>query len=479
MSSSLKKIVNSTLLLTVGQGSAQMLSLIRNAIFGHYLSPEDFGVAATFAITISAVEMASDMGADKLLIQAKDGDNIVLQNTIHSFNFIRGLVSAIIIVFMVPYLIDSFNIKTASWAFYLLAFVVFIRGFVHLDVKRFHREMKFLPFVLTELIPQVVVVLLSYPLVLHFKNYDAVIYLILLHALFYVLMSHVLSKRSYQISFDSTYFKKILTFGWPLILNGILMYFIFQGDKLFVGINYDLSTLGVYSAAFMITMVPALLVVKIFTSILLPLFSKSQDDWYKSNNNYLLATEVVMLIALLFAAIFIFFGDTILAVVFGSQYQGNGLLIAILSIMWAFRIIRVAPALLAMSKGDTKVSLMANILRSFALVGVYLLTINKYPIEMIAFCGCAGELLAFLLSIVQLKYKIKVQYTSVFIRFILYCFFILSFIAPAYYLDIEYKVIFYTSLFLFVFSLYIRFSRVAKVIKCSFFMNKEGVATLE
>jgi len=147
--------------------------------------------------------------------------------------------------------------------------------------------------------------------------------------------------------------------------------------------------------------------------------------------------------------------------------------------MWAFRIIRVAPALLAMSKGDTKVSLMANILRSFALVGVYLLAINKYPIEMIAFCGCAGELLAFLLSILQLKYKFKMQYASVFIRFILYCIFILSFIVPAYYLNIGYKIIFYTSLFLFIVSLSMRFSRIAKVIKYSLFMNKEGVAALE
>jgi O-antigen/teichoic acid export membrane protein len=48
-----------------------------------------------------------------------------------------------------------------------------------------------------------------------------------------------------------------------------------------------MERLAVYSAAFMLTMTPALLVIKVLSSVILPIFSKKQDDlniFLKENN---------------------------------------------------------------------------------------------------------------------------------------------------------------------------------------------------
>lgn len=420
MNLSFAKLFSNTLILTIGQAGGQALSLLRNAIFGHFLSPEDFGVAAIFTITISAVEMASDMGADKLLIQSKEGNEKNFQNTVHFYMFLRGLIGGAILYFISPYIATSFKIPDNSDAFLILAWVVFIRGFIHLDIKRLQRQFIFFPFVITEIFPQFIAVLIAFPLVQHFDNYQAVAYVIIVHALFYVLISHSYAKRRYRLQINIDYLKKLFSFGWPLILNGFLMYFIFQGDKLFVGKYFDLTTLGIYSAAFMITMVPAQMIVKIMISLKLPVFSKFQDDIFKLNYTYLVGTEAALYIAFFFSTFFMFFGNYVLVLVFGNQYTGIAILVSILSFMWSLRIIRVPSTLFAMAKGNTRISLAGNILRSFALLGVYLLSIKQAPIEQIALCGCAGEILAILYSTVAIKRFYQASLLPFLVRFCLF-----------------------------------------------------------
>jgi len=276
MATNVKKFAKTSLLLMLGQASGQAFSLLRNAIIGHLLSPRDFGIASTFAITVSIIEMASDMGIDKLLLQAKDGNDTLLQNTAQFFSIIRGVISGFFIFIIAPYIAALFKINEAEWAFSLLAFVPIIRGCMHFDVKRFHREMIFFPNLFAELIPQVITFLLTFPIVMIRTDYSAVIDLILLQSLLLVLMTHLLAKRRYKIAFDKFAFRKTVEFGWPLMLNGFLMFFIFQGDKLVIGIYYDMEKLGVYSAAFMLTMTPALLIIKVLNSVMLPFLSKKK-----------------------------------------------------------------------------------------------------------------------------------------------------------------------------------------------------------
>jgi O-antigen/teichoic acid export membrane protein len=422
MATNVKKFAKTSLLLMLGQGSGQALSLLRNAIIGHLLSPRDFGIASTFAITVSIIEMASDMGSDKLLVQAKDGNDTLLQNTAQFFAIIRGFISGFFLFLVAPYVAALFKISEAEWAFSLLAFVPIIRGFMHFDVKRFHREMNFFPNLFAELTPQVITFLLTFPIVMIRTDYSAVINLILLQSLLLVLMTHFLAKRRYKITFDQLAIKRLVEFGWPLMINGFLMFFIFQGDKFVIGIYYDMEKLGVYSAAFMITMTPALLIIKVLTSLILPFFSRKQDDIALLNVNYLLSTEITVLIVSAYIAFFTLYGDIFLTLVFGKHYQGYGDLMISLGILWSLRMLRVPATLLAMSKGDTKVGLIANIFRSLALFGVFYFAMKQYPIETIAYVGCVGELLAVFITLKQIKHKFDEQYISFLHKIALFLF---------------------------------------------------------
>lgn len=454
MVSNVNKIAKTSFLLMLGNVLGHSFSLLRNAILGHFLSPQDFGIAATFAVTVSFLEVVGDMGSDKLLVQAKDGNDIRLQSSAQSFAVLRGIMSSIFLLIAAPYVTMLFNIPQAESAFFLLALVPFIRGFIHLDVKRIQRELRFIPNMLAELIPQFISCLLAFPIVFIRADYSAAIILILLQSLLLVLMTHQLANRGYKISFDRSFFKRMLKFGWPLMINGSLMFFVYQSDKFIIGSYYDIEKLGVYSAAFMLTMAPALLMSKVLNTVILPLFSKNQDDHGRLNASYMHATEITVLIASAYTVLFALFGGAALALVFGKHFQGNAELMAALGILWSLRTLRVPATLLAMSKGYTKVGLTANIFRSFAIIGVFYFSIRQSPIELIAYVGCAGELLAVLVTLIQIKKIYGRQYRLFSINIWLFIFSVTTSMFYIFYCSNNFANMLITSFaFIFLFSL--------------------------
>ena len=52
------------------------------------------------------------------------------------------------------------------------------------------------------------------------------------------------------------YARRLLTFGWPLLVNGLLMFGIVQGDRLIIGTAYSVYDLGIYSVALTLAMAP-------------------------------------------------------------------------------------------------------------------------------------------------------------------------------------------------------------------------------
>ena len=141
-----RRVFAGAAVLATGKVAGQGCVLIRNIIIARLIGPENFGIAATFAITVTLLEMASDVASDKLLIQAENGDDPRLQKTAQFLLAARGLFLAVVLCALVWPVSKLFEVSQARWAFWWLAVVPIIRGLVHLDVKRMHRDMRFGPF---------------------------------------------------------------------------------------------------------------------------------------------------------------------------------------------------------------------------------------------------------------------------------------------------------------------------------------------
>jgi len=85
-----KTAIKGTLLLSGGRMMDRVLQLLRNIIVARLISPEDFGIASLFVMTVSFLEMVSNLAVDTLLIQSPHGENPRFQQTSQLMMAVRG-----------------------------------------------------------------------------------------------------------------------------------------------------------------------------------------------------------------------------------------------------------------------------------------------------------------------------------------------------------------------------------------------------
>lgn len=389
-----QRILGGAALLATGQVLRQSFSFIRNIIIARLISPDDFGIAATFVIAVSLLEMISDLAAHRLLVQAEDGNDERFQETAHLLMVVRGAVNAVLLFLLAWPFSRLFNIPEARWAFQCLAIVPLVMGFAHLDRKRLHRDMRFGRDTIVDVVDQIIPLMAAWPLAIWLGDYSAVLWLLIARAVVSVAASHLVAHRPYRWACDKVYLKRMLTFGWPLLVNGLLMFGIFQGDRLVVGTAYTMTDLGFYSVAFTLTMMPTFMVARITSSLLLPLLSNVQTSPQKFQARYALSVQALWPAAALLATPFILGGTFLVTEIYGDKYAPAGTVIGWLAAMQAVRLMRSAPALAAMARGDTRTLMLSNMARSCALVLAVLAATLNAELVWIAASGLVGELLA-------------------------------------------------------------------------------------
>jgi O-antigen/teichoic acid export membrane protein len=398
-----QKLLGGGGLLAGGQVLGQACSFARNVVVARMLTPDDFGIAATLGIAMSMFEMVSNLAVDRLLVQAEDGDEPAFQATAQLFHVLRGIgIAALLFALAWPFS-RLYNIHQALWAFQCVALVPLLRGFIHLDAKRMQREYRFGADVAIELVSQIVLVLSAWPIAWWFKDYSAMLWLLILQALVAVAMSHAVSKRPYAWAWDRVYFNRMCVFGWPLLFNGLLMFLIFQSDRMIIGSVYDITLLGIYSAAFSITFVPSMIISNVASTLLLPVLSKNKGDSERFAEYYSLSIIFLCLLGVVATVGFIILGQRVVELTFGEKYASVEAFIGWLALMHMLRTIRFAPTLASMALGDTVAPMIANIARA-ALVPVGLgVAISGEPLVWLVIVGCVSELVSLNVILGRLK----------------------------------------------------------------------------
>ena len=412
------KLLKGGAVLGTTQLVGQLCSLGRNVIIARLVSPADFGISAIFVMVIAFLEMMSNLSLDRLLVRAADGNEPKFQQVAHFLQVFRGVVIFIILLVLAAPLASLFSIPEATGAFYVLAFIPLFNGFCHLDPKRVEREMRFWPGASVELISQVVVLILAWPVGKWFGDYRAMLALLLVKTLILMVGTQIVAERKYGWSRDKEYIKRFMTFGWPLLVNGLLLFGILQGDRFIMGSakklfgsSYDMVDVGLYSAAFMLTMMPAMVFNKISRSLFLPVLSAVQYE----NTDFLVKSrrfgEILVVAASIFGGGLLLVGDRLLPLVYGAQYRTAGILTGCLSVLWAIRMLRVLPSTIAMAKGNTKVLMKANFVRILSLAGVLFVVANGLDLVWIAVAGMVGEMAAYCWSLMLIKHNLCIPYT--------------------------------------------------------------------
>ena len=389
--------------LSAGNGLSAVFSFLRNIVIARLISVEDFGVVVLLSLVVAAVETISNLAIDRLLVQAPDGDDPQLQATAHMLQVARGIIGALLVFFTATMLAALFNVPHAGWAFQVLALAPLIRSLAHLDTVRLQREMVFQPTFWGIAVPAGLSLALAVPFAYWLRDYSVIVWATLLQLLAQTVISHLLASRPYRWAWTRVVATRILSFGWPLLANGLVMFAVFQGDKAIIAVAFTPEVVGWYGAAFMLTLAPAMFVTSVIQSLLLPLLSRYQntsgDFWRRSDQT----EQLCFALGFLIAVVFLILGPELLMVLFGSRYRDGAVIVMLLGLAQGFRVAKAGQFLSSVALARTTDPLVANIARGAALLAAVPLVASGFGPFTVALTGVVGEFASYLFAVFLLS----------------------------------------------------------------------------
>lgn len=351
----------------VAHGAGTILSFMRNVIIGRMVSVEDFGVVSTFALAFAIIQTATDVGFDRMIVQDKNGRDEGFQSCLQSLQVLRGIAGMVFfLIFAWPYAWFLGNLDI-YWAYLAVSVVPLIRGFIHFDVYRFQRNMKFVP---TALITggapaaSLLMVVILLPFV---PDYRVMLIAIIVQQSVFVLLTHVLARRRWRLSWDPVVVRRALRFGLPLLVNGILVFAIHNGDMLLVGSFLGMETLGWFYVATLLTITLALHLDTTIRSVVLPGLSRSLEDRATFNARAREAVELSTAASVTILGAIYLLGPAMVLGLFGQKYAQALPYLIPMAALYAIKTMKVGPNVIALAQAKTHLPALTNLPRAVSL----------------------------------------------------------------------------------------------------------------
>jgi O-antigen/teichoic acid export membrane protein len=411
-------VFRTAILILSGNATASLLLLVRNLVVARLIPVGDYGIAATFGVVMAMVEMASAFGLQQQIIQSKDGDDPRFQAGLQGFQVLRGIGAGAVLFLIAGPMARFLGIPEVIWAYQILALVPVIKAFEHFDIHRLNRQMRFWPLMLTGGVPALLSLLLIWPLATWLGDWRVMLCAILAQISIMVLTSHVVAERPYKIVFDRAIMGNSLRFGWPILVNSVLLFLVFQGDKLIVGRVLGMEALAIFAMGMTLTLTPTLVIAKSVQNFFLPILSNLDRGTVKGKARFqhmaLVATETHMLFGASFVFFIIIFGDTIVNLLLSEKFDSLVAIFTLLAVLQCFRIMKGGPSSVALASGRTENAMIANTTRVLLLPIGYFVAIRTESVAQVISVAIIGEIIGFLVSILLVWWRCRVNFRTIF-----------------------------------------------------------------
>lgn len=397
-----------------GSAVGALLSLTRNLLIAQLIPVADYGIAATFAMAMSVVEMISTLGMQQQIIQSKQGNDQAFQAGLQGFHLLRGLIAGSVLFFAADWVAAFLGVPDVAWAYQVIAVVPILNGLQHFDIHRLKREMRFGPEILCQTVPLAFTLAMVWFLFVWFGDFRVMLVAIVLQYILATGLSHWVAERSYSLSFNRNVIGAAIRFGWPLLINNILLFSVFNGEKIVVARELGMIDLGILAMGFTLTLTPTLVIARTAQNFFLPQLSSVQENNAQFETLSRVTLQGVIAAALLFLCGVTLFGRPVVDLIFGEKYSLLLPLITLLGVMQTLRVIKAAPAIVALSRAQTSNAMWANIVRLLALPLAWFAAINGAGLLEIIWYATFGEFIGLIVSFGLLVWHTKISLRAMY-----------------------------------------------------------------
>ncbi len=275
------KIVNATKWSAFTEILSKLVTPITSMVMARLLTPEAYGVVATFSIIISLADIFSDAGFQRYLIQHDFKDNDELDKTTNVAFWSNLILSfglwGIIAIFNNP-LAELVGSPGLGKVLIISCAGIPITGFCSIQTALLKRDLDFKTLFGRRLVSSLIPIFVTIPLAIWLRNYWALVLgslaMNVANAIFLSFSTNWRPRRYFSFSI----LRSMLSFCIWVLVDSLLVWATMYADVFFIGRMLDSYYLGLYRTSISIVGQIVSLITAIVLPIILPALSRLQND---------------------------------------------------------------------------------------------------------------------------------------------------------------------------------------------------------
>jgi O-antigen/teichoic acid export membrane protein len=257
--------------------TGRVLQFGSGIIVARLLAPEELGRFFLVAAVLGMIELTSQSGLARALIQGRDREERVWQS-VWNFGACRGAALALILFFSADGIADLLRAPEIAPLLQVVSVIPLLKSLNSLSLVKAQRAVTLSPITRLGIISQLSGTAASILLVAVTRSAWGMVGGLLLSTLIVLVGSWRVAGFRPGRAFSTQDIRELFRFGRWHLLSSALWWASAQGDNLIVGRSLGTGQLGIYGVAFGLAQLPTTLVTNVTSQVMFPALARSQRD---------------------------------------------------------------------------------------------------------------------------------------------------------------------------------------------------------
>lgn len=405
-----KKVINATKWSALTEILSKLVTPITSMVMARLLTPEAYGVVATFSIIITLADIFSDAGFQKYLIQREFKDdeerdqhtNVAFwSNLVMSFT-LWGLIA----IFCHP-LASLVGSPGLGIVLVVSCAGIPLTGFCSIQMALMKRDFDFKTLFWRRLVAILIPIFVTIPLAIWLRNYWALVLgnlaMHIANAVFLGFKSNWKPRRFYDFSM----LKDMLSFCIWSLVDSLLVWATRYADIFFIGKMLNSYYLGLYRTSISMVGQIVTLITAVVLPVILPSLSRLQNDIPEMRRMLLRFQKITSIVLLPLGFGVFVFQDLITEIMLGSQWWEAAGFLGLWGLMEAITVVfarfcsPVYPAI-----GKPRVSVIVQLLHVIVLIPAIIIS-GRYGFKALYITRSLVRLEGVLVNMIAVYVMIK------------------------------------------------------------------------
>jgi teichuronic acid exporter len=361
---------------------SQLAQLAMTVFLARLLSPDDFGLVAILLVFIAISQSLIDCGLSHALIQKNNRSELDFSTVFHC-NVVIGIFVYIIIYAVAPAVAKLYDAPELESLFRCLGLMPLLQGLSIIQVAKLTINVDFKGIAKASVVSIVISSIAAIYLASIGAGAWAIVVQLLLNSIINTSLLWFFVDWRPKLVFSKKSFLELFSFGWKLVLSGLLHSIYINSYNLVIGFKYSAADVGFFNQASVIARFPSIGFMAIISRAVFPIQCEIKDDkvlLMDSFKSHLQLSHFVIFPLMLGLAIL---SEPLISLILTDKWMPMASYFSLLCISYGLTPIMVANNQILLVTGRSDLFLMSELVKKAVGISILLAT---FPYGINAIC---------------------------------------------------------------------------------------------